>query len=170
MEASDPSVLLAGDPDDDVVGAPAGAVILRIAGSRYAVEMSAVAEVVPVPTVTRVPGAPGWLRGVVNWRGRVLAVVDLRPLVGAAIDPLPTSARLVVLSDGEVEVGLLAGGVPGLLEWAPGDLQPMPATASSGMAALVRGVVDFEGPVALLDAAAVVALRSQLRSPRSGGF
>ena len=166
MDAPDPSVLLAGDPDDEA-GVPVGGVILRIAGSRYAVDMSAVAEVVPVPTVTRLPGAPAWLWGVVNWRGRVLAAVDLRPLVGAPIDPMPTSARLVVLSEEGVELGLLADRVPGLLECSPDDVQPMPATAPVGIAALLRGVVDFDGPVAMVDTAAVLGLRSQLPSLRS---
>jgi purine-binding chemotaxis protein CheW len=168
VDAAAPSVLPVGDPDDDDdVGAPAGGVVLRCAGSRYAVEMAAVAEVVPVPPVTRVPGTPTWLCGVVNWRGRVLAVVDLRPLVGAPLDPLPSSARLVVLSVAGVELGLLADRVPGLLECTPSEVQPAPATASGAMAALVRGVVDCDGPVAVLDTAAVVALRSQLPALRS---
>ena len=58
------------------------AVVVRFGGARYAVPMADVAEVIPVPRVTRVPGTPTWLTGVVNWRGRVLAVVDLRPVIG----------------------------------------------------------------------------------------
>lgn len=144
-----------------------GGVILRFAGARYAVDMASVAEVVPVPVITRVPGAPSWLSGVVNWRGRVLPVVDLRPLVGAALSPLPTSARLVVLAeDDDVEVGLVADMVPGLLECDPSELEPIPATISTGIAGLVQGVVDVDGPVALLATDAVLRLREQLSSAR----
>ena len=46
---------------------------------------SAVAEVGRLPKLTRVPGTPEWLSGVANWRGRILAVLDVRPLLGAAI-------------------------------------------------------------------------------------
>lgn len=147
-------------------GAPLGGVILRFAGARYAVDMATVAEVVPVPGVTRVPGSPPWLSGVVNWRGRVLPVVDLRPLVGAPMAPLPTSARLVVLTVDDREVALVADMVPGLLDCPPDSLEPMPATVATGIAALVRGVVDFDGPVALLDSASIIGLRSQLPSTR----
>ena len=66
------------------------AVVVRFGGARYAVPMADVAEVVPVPRVTRVPGTPTWLAGVVNWRGRVLPVVDLRPIIG---DPLSPAAQ-----------------------------------------------------------------------------
>ena len=82
--------------------APIGGVILRFAGGRYAVDMASVAEVVPVPVLTRIPGGPAWLSGVVNWRGRVLPVIDLRPLVGATLSPMPTSARLVVLAEADI--------------------------------------------------------------------
>jgi purine-binding chemotaxis protein CheW len=128
--------------------------------------MSSVAEVVPVPVLTRVPGGPSWLSGVVNWRGRVLPVVDLRPLVGANLSPLPSSARLVVLAEDDIEVGLVADMVPGLLNCDTDQLEAVPATISTGMASLVRGVVDVDGPVALLDTDAVLRLRDQLPAAR----
>ncbi|HEX5018536.1 MAG TPA: chemotaxis protein CheW [Actinomycetes bacterium] len=145
---------------------PIDGVILRFAGARYAVDMSSVAEVVPVPLLTRVPGAPNWLSGVVNWRGRVLPVIDLRPLVGANLSPLPTSARLVVLSEDDIEVGVVADMVPGLLNCDPSQLEVVPATISTGIAPLVRGVVDVDGPVALLATDAVLRLRDQLPTAR----
>jgi purine-binding chemotaxis protein CheW len=150
--------------DDDV--APIGGVILRFAGARYAVDMASVAEVVPVPVMTRIPGGPAWLSGVVNWRGRVLPVIDLRPLVGAVLSPLPTSARLVVLAEGDIEVGVVADMVPGLLDCDPRDLEPIPGTIATGIAPLVRGVVDVDGPVALLATEAVLRLREQLPAAR----
>lgn len=150
--------------DDDA--APIDGVILRFAGARYAVDMASVAEVVPVPVLTRIPGGPPWLSGVVNWRGRVLPVIDLRPLVGAALSPLPTSARLVVLAEGDIEVGVVADMVPGLLECHPRDLEPIPGTIATGIAPLVRGVVDVDGPVALLATDAVLRLREQLPAAR----
>lgn len=154
-------------PDaEEPAAAPVSGVVLRFGGARYAVDMAAVAEVVPVPVVTRLPGVPHWLAGVVNWRGRVLPVVDLRPLAGAEQAPLPTSARLVVLSQDDLEVGVLADFVPGLLEAAGGVLDGMPATVAAGIAPLVRGVVDHDGPVALIDASAVLRLRDQLPSAR----
>ena len=167
MESLDTAPRSSTDADSPLEG-PIGGVILRFAGARYAVDMSTVAEVVPVPPTTRVPGGPAWLSGVVNWRGRVLPVLDLRPLVGAPLSPMPTSARLVVLSEQDIEVGVIADMVPGLLDCDPDSLEPLPATVASGIAPLVRGVVDFDGPVALLDTSAVLALRSQLTSNRRG--
>jgi purine-binding chemotaxis protein CheW len=90
---------------------PEEVVVVRLGGSRYALPMGSVAEVGRPPGLTRVPGLPAWLAGVANWRGRVLAVLDLRPLLEAAPAPLDRRARLVVLNQGGVPVGMLTEGV-----------------------------------------------------------
>jgi chemotaxis signal transduction protein len=143
------------------------AVVVRFGGARYAVPMADVAEVIPVPRVTRVPGTPTWLTGVVNWRGRVLSVVDLRPVIGDPMSPLPSSARLLVLTSDIAEAGLLVEAVTGLLSPDRPAPEPVPATVAPAVAELVSGVVDDGGPVSLLDAAAVLRLRGTLHSGRT---
>src|SRR5664279_6222450 len=94
---------------------PDGYVLLRLGGSRYAVGMSAVAEVGRLPKLTRVPGTPIWLSGVANWRGRILAILDVRPLLDAPITPTGSLGRLVVLTMDGLTVGLLTEGVQGVI-------------------------------------------------------
>jgi len=156
------------DPDAGT-GTPAGAVLLRFGASRYAVDMAEVAEVAPVPPVTRIPGSPPWLRGVANWRGRMLPVLDLRPLLGAGVVPLPGSARLVVVGRDEVVVGLLAEAVPGVHDAVLADAAPPPQTLPPEARRLVVGQVsDARGPVAVLDVAAVLGLRERVDRRRHG--
>lgn len=159
----------AGSADDgtNLAAGYSTAVVVRFGSARYAVAMSSVAEVVPVPVMTRIPGCPSWLAGVINWRGRVLPVVDPRSLLGAELSPMPSSARLLVLSVDGVEAGLLAEAVSGLLE--AGDEAPdaPPATAPTSATSLILGVVnDATGPISLVDAAAVLRLRSALPTVR----
>ncbi len=151
---------------DAVEELAAEAVVVRFGGSRYAVPMEDVAEVISVPTLTRVPGMPTWLAGVVNWRGRVLAVVDLRPIIGVERSPLPSSARLVVLTSDTADAALIVEAVHGLLAASQAAPQPVPSTVSHEVAALVSGVVHDGGPVSVMDVPAVLALRSSLPSSR----
>jgi chemotaxis signal transduction protein len=145
-----------------------GAVLLRLGEARYALDLAAIAEVVPVPLTTRVPDQPPWLSGVANWRGRVLPVIDIRLLMGVPAVPLATSARLVVLAEDDVLVGVLAEAVPGVHQGDLADAEPPPATLAGDAALLVRGQVsDRYGPVAVLDAAALLALRRRLDRARS---
>jgi chemotaxis signal transduction protein len=146
------------------------AVVVRLGGTRYALDMDAVAEVGRVPRVTRLPGMPSWVAGVANWRGRVLAVVDLRPLLSAPAGPLGTTARVVVLSRAGLTVGMLAEAVEGVAEIDSGCLGAPLSTLSSPAASLLAGqVVGAGGPVAVLDPDAVFALRDQLPRVRRAG-
>jgi purine-binding chemotaxis protein CheW len=151
---------------DPYAGGPsvaAGAVLLRLGSSRYAVDMAGVAEVAQIPPVTRIPGSPAWLRGVANWRGRMLPVLDLRPLLSTPAVPLASSARLVVLAGDEIVVGVVAEAVPGVYDANLAGEAPMPPTLSSEAAALVTGQVsDARGPIAVLDVGAVLALRERV--------
>lgn len=148
--------------------AASGVVVLRLGASRYAIPLTDVAEVAPVPPVTRLPGTPSWLPGVANWRGRMLPVLDLRPLLGADVVPLATSARLLVVSRGELVVALVVELVPGVFDAQLGDLQPPPPTLGGDAARLVLGqACDGTGPFAVLDVEAVLALRDRLDRRRS---
>lgn len=154
---------------DETTTAAAGAILLRLGTTRYAVAMADVAEVAPVPRLTRVPGAPVWLAGVANWRGRMLPVLDLRPLLATEQVPLASSARLLVIARGELVVGLLGEAVPGVYDGALGEPAPPPPTLSADAAVLVSGqLVAPDGPVAVLDAGAVLGLRDRVERRRHG--
>lgn len=144
-------------------------VVVRLGASRYALPLAVVSEVGRPPGLTRVPGLPAWLPGVANWRGRVLPVADLRPLLGTPDAPLGRGARLVVLTVGGVRVGVLADAVEGTTALAPGTVEPAPAHLPAAARALLAGqVTDAAGPVGLLDTAGLLALGRSLPRPRRG--
>lgn len=145
-------------------------VLVRLGGSRYALPMTAVAEVGRPPGLTRVPGLPAWVAGLANWRGRVLAVVDLRPLLAAPDHPLDRRGRLVVLRHAGRSAGLLAEAVEGTCTPAADAVEPVLAHLPEAGAALLAGhVTDANGPVGLLDLGAVFGLTDALPRPRRIG-
>jgi purine-binding chemotaxis protein CheW len=143
-------------------------VVVRLGSGRYGLCAPDVAEVTPLPGLTRVPGTAAWLCGVGNWRGHVLPVVDLRPLLGIEVTPLPSSARVVVVSVDDVEVGIVAEAVAGLVE-VPEDCAPSPVTLTGTAAELVVGLADGgpAGPVAVLATAGLLGLRGRAAGPRA---
>ncbi len=75
-------------------------VVFRVARERYALPLAAVREVVvPQPPFARVPRASEAVRGVMNLRGRVIAVVDLAALVGLPAQPLQAATGHVLMLD-----------------------------------------------------------------------
>ncbi len=144
--------------------------LVRLAGCRYALPMAAVAEVGRPPGLTRVPGLPEWVAGVANWRGRVLAVLDLRSLLAAEAALLGRRGRLVVLSQGGIRVGLLVESVTGGAVVDPAALeQPLASLPASAGSLLAGQVPDAEGPYGVLDVEAVFALSSTLPRTRRAG-
>lgn len=153
---------------DDADGAAlAGeAVVVRLGAGRFAVDLASVAEVGRVPAVTRIPGSPEWLAGVANWRGRLMPVLDLRGLLGAQRGPLGGSARLVVLVDDGVHAGVLVEAVDGTGALGERVEEFPPSLAGPGATLLSGQVPRDDGPVAVLDASAVLRLRELLPRAR----
>jgi purine-binding chemotaxis protein CheW len=134
-------------------------VVFRVAGERFALPLEAVREVVvPQPPFARVPRASEAVRGVMNLRGRVVAVVDLAPLVGLAAQPLePGAGQVLILDHARRALGLLIGGVVGVEPLAP----------SEDAGALVRGVAaSRSGAVTVLGAASLATEAARLFGAR----
>lgn len=144
-------------------------VVVRLGGGRFALPMDAVAEVGRTPGVTRVPGTPRWVRGVTNWRGRILGVLDLGDLLGLpGVDA--GEGRLVVLSRGGSMVGVVADRVDGVLDIDTEVLEPALLTLPAEAGALLEGqLTDEQGPVGVVDAGAVFALRHRIGVARRAG-
>jgi purine-binding chemotaxis protein CheW len=132
-------------------------VIFRVEKERYGLPLAAVREVVvPPPRFSRVPRAPPAISGVMNLRGRVVTVVELRQLLGLPDGTTPP-ARVVLLDRGRRDLGLLVTDVDGIE--ALERVTPAPGKAIPA----VRGVARLKGlGVTVLDPegldAAVVGL------------
>jgi twitching motility protein PilI len=98
---------------------------VRVGGRGYLLDMGTVGEVLPVPTVARVPWTRPWFRGLANVRGRLVGVYDLPCLAGA--EPLrdEEALQLLVLGDAlKVNAALLVTRAFGLRY--PKDLDALP--------------------------------------------
>lgn len=82
-----------------------------LAGEEYAIETRYVREIIPLGDFTPVPGGPNFLFGVVNLRGEILAVFDLRPLLGLAGERISDLFRIIVLGNPRAEFGVLVDAV-----------------------------------------------------------
>jgi chemotaxis signal transduction protein len=143
--------------------------VLALGPDRYVVDLADVAEVGRVPGITRVPGLPAWVAGAANWRGRIVAVLDLRGLLGAPVVPTGPRARLLVLARDGATVGLLVDAVETTMT-VDADVASFPASLSGDAAGLVSGQLPRDdGPMAVLDVAGVMRLRDALPRGRRTG-
>jgi len=135
--------------------------VLFFAGDeRFALPLEEVREVVvPRPPFARVPRAPKMVRGAMNLRGRVVAVIELAPLLGLAADLLrPEEGHVIILDRERRGLGLLVKGIVGVQ-----DLEVPREPESREPRGLVRGTAQLAGAaVTVLDAQAVEGLAASL--------
>lgn len=120
----------------------------------YGIPFAYASEVVTASEITPVPGAPGHIAGVINLRGTLLTVVDMRPLLGLAVVPPgrgdSAAVRVVVVARAGLRFGVLAFRVDDRVPFDPNDL-----SRPIGGRSFVRGV--HGGKVAVLDMEALFA-------------
>ena len=90
-------------------------VVFLLAGERYGIESRFVREVARLTRFTPVPGTPAFVLGVTNLRGEILALFDLRHLLGVVPEGVSDLGRIVVLGEHRREFGLLADAASEML-------------------------------------------------------
>jgi len=135
-------------------------VLFKAGGERFALPLETVREVVvPQPPFARVPRAAPAVRGAMNLRGRVVAVVELAPLLGLPAEALgPSQGHVLVLDRDRRALGLLVSSVLGVESVA---VEPGATSRAPGEPA--RGVAEVGGvAVTVLDADALDARAAAL--------
>ena len=144
-------------PPDEVSSPPTvplKCLVFSLGGSRYGIETTHVVDVLRFAHLTRVPGTPPFVLGVMNHRGRILPVLDLQRLLGTADTTAAACSRVLTLEMSGMSFGILVDGVEGGIYDAPEELAPPPAALVRGGTSLVRGVTAEM--IAVLDVDALV--------------
>ena len=99
-------------------------VVFQLGAELYGVEISRVHEIIRLMAITRVPRAPSFVEGVINLRGKVIPVVDLRRRFGLPTAEHTRSSRIVVLEIGDQVVGIIVDGVSEVLRVNTATVEP----------------------------------------------
>ncbi|MBD8473859.1 purine-binding chemotaxis protein CheW [Pseudomonas sp. CFBP 8770] len=129
----------------------------RLAGHWYVAPMGEVAEVLPEPRSTRLPGVRPWVVGVSNLRGRLLPVIDLGGFFGHGLSPQRKQHRVLVVDRADIFVGLLVDEVAGLQHFSSANHQAsLPETALAAAAPFLQGHFLREHPWCVFSPARLV--------------
>jgi purine-binding chemotaxis protein CheW len=130
------------------------ALVFELGRELYALPANQVHEVRPLTLLTNLPGTPAFLAGLINVRGRIVPVIDLRPLLSLPTDGPSTSVALVAHRSGHI--GLLVAGRPTVRPLPVKDLSEPPPGHLSGIdPTCIRGITP--GLVIVLDAERLLA-------------
>ena len=110
----------------------------------FALNVGQVREVLDLTTITKVPGTPDFMRGVINVRGSVVPVMDLRLKFGLSRTENTLDTRIIVMElslDGEVVVlGTLADSVNEVIDLEPNQIEPPPKIGMRWRTEFIKGI------------------------------
>lgn len=120
-----------------------------IGNEKYAIESTYVSEVYPIEDLSPLPCTPRFVLGVINVRGQILCVIDLRAVFDLSVDAGADVNKIIILRTAEMEVGVRADAILGVRSISQMEIYPPPATLTGTRSEFLKGVTASS--VALLD-------------------
>jgi len=123
-----------------------------IGDEQYGVDIMAVREIKGWSQITHLPRQPDYMRGVLNLRGVMVPIIDLRCRFGQGMTEATPLHIVIVVQIGTRHVGMLADRVLDIVSFNRSQMQPVPRVAETSRADFLSGLVTIEsGMIALID-------------------
>ncbi|MFZ2959455.1 MAG: chemotaxis protein CheW [Candidatus Ozemobacteraceae bacterium] len=113
-----------------------------LADERYAIELKFIREVYPLKELTPVPCTPPFVIGIVNIRGEIISVIDLKKLFNLPQKIVGEKDTLIVINDEQMEFGIQADSILGVCRLAGGDFQKSLPTLDGVRDEFLKGVTN----------------------------
>jgi len=125
-------------------------VVFDLASEHYGVDISDVREIMRMQNITKVPGAMSYVEGVINLRGKVLPVLDLRKRLGLKIGEQTEESRIVVMDIAEGEAGVIVDAVTEVLRVPNSAIEPPSSMVAQGNSDYLRGIAKLTDRLIIL--------------------
>ena len=122
----------------------------RIGRETYGVPITLVHEIVRVPEITPIPDAQECVEGVINLRGKIIPVIDLRKRFGQKEVTATVKNRILVTEVDKRRVGLIVDSASEVLKIPPTDIETPPTAIQDAQANCVTGVAKLHGRLVIL--------------------
>lgn len=126
----------------------------RLGKEEFGIQVLHVREIMGVQDITSVPGMPAHLKGVINLRGKIIPVVDLRLKFGFPETPYTQTTCIVVVQvaqEGEnVQIGLIVDGVSEVLNLNSSEIEDPPDFGEGTETPFVLGIAKWKNTVKIL--------------------
>lgn len=125
-------------------------VTFRLGNEEFSLDILRVQEIIRHMDLTRVPRTPDFVEGVINLRGRVIPVLDLRKRFGLPADERTNETRIIVVDVDNRTVGLKVDAVSEVLRLPADTVEPPPAIVTGAESDYIRGVGKLDGRLIIL--------------------
>ncbi|MCM3745989.1 chemotaxis protein CheW [Paenibacillus pasadenensis] len=120
-------------------------IVFALGEEEYGIEVDKVKTVERIMPITRVPKTPPFVKGVVNLRGVVVPVIDLRGRFGLAEVETTDATRIIIVNSGELEVGFIVDQASDVTDINSDNIELPPEVVGGIQAKYLRGIAKTDG-------------------------
>ncbi|MFY9558712.1 MAG: chemotaxis protein CheW [Terriglobales bacterium] len=132
----------------------------QVGRETYGVPITSLHEIVRVPEITAVPDAPSYMEGVINLRGKIVSVLDLRKRFGKPAGAFHRRSRILVVEHKGRLAGMIVDAASEVLKIPESEIEPAPGMMLEGGLDCVTGLGKYKGRlIILLDVGKVLEFR-----------
>ena len=126
-------------------------VTFELMGEEFGLPILDVREIIRMTEITPVPQAPGFVEGVINLRGQIIPVVDLRKRFGIATKDMSDETRIIVVELRNSVIGLIVDEVSEVLRIPADTVAPPPALVAGSIGAeYIKGIGHYDEKMIIL--------------------
>lgn len=115
-------------------------VVFKLNQEYYGLPIEKVISIEKIGEITRIPNAPDYIKGVINLRGEVIPVVNLKRKLNIGDNELNTNSRIIVVNEDEMVVGLVVDFSSEVLEIDREDIDKPPETKDNQLIEYISGI------------------------------
>lgn len=125
-------------------------IVFQLKEKEYAIPVSQVSSIEKVQHITRVPGVIHYVKGVINLRGVVTPIIDLRLRFDIEEEKYSDSTRVIIVALEEMEVGLIVDAANDVIDVKIDSIEPQPEVVGVAEAEYISGVAKIEKRLLIL--------------------
>ncbi len=122
----------------------------RFGAEDYAIPITMIQEIIVMKPITRMPGVPEFIEGLINLRGSVIPVVNFRKLLGMQAKDLDDDTRIIIVNFEDRTLGYIVDEVTEVMRISSEDIQPTPAAIASASKRHIAGLAKLEDRILII--------------------
>lgn len=125
-------------------------VVFQLKNEEYGVNVHQVRSIERMVNITRVPKTPPFIKGVMNLRGLILPVIDLRKRFNLEESSYSEDTRIIIVSANEIAVGLIVDAANDVIDVPANSVEPAPEVVGGIKASYLDGVAKLDSRLLVL--------------------
>ncbi len=139
--------------------------VFKLAADEFAIPLIAVKEVIAVPDLVQVPFSPKFVLGLMNVRGQVITVIDLRLRLSTTVSPITAESAVIICEANKLRIGILVDNITQVINPKLSEIHATPEIERNGRSKYIEGIYRKDTQiVSILNITSTIDIAASVKS------